>query len=279
MACWTMYNLRRFSTQIRSRSYVAYPVIPVGTGFVPTDLGADLWAWYDASYAPSVTIATGVSNLADRSGNARDATNGVGGTQPALASAVQNGLDALYYDATAAFVLDIPDMSALTAGTYVAIAKRDEDPPTGSGASGGDAGPVLYSGTSVENEHHPYNDGTIYDSFGSTVRKTAGNPTPSLASWFLFSARSAASDYEFYVNGTSLFSTGTNTVGFNTLPSIGLSRAAAQNYRFEGHIGEVVILGVAATTANRQKVEGYLAWKWGVESILPVGHPYELAPP
>lgn len=31
--------------------------------------------------------------------------------------------------------------------------------------------------------------------------------------------------------------------------------------------------------SDRQKVEGYLAWKWGLTGILPVGHPYIFAPP
>ena len=28
------------------------------------------------------------------------------------------------------------------------------------------------------------------------------------------------------------------------------------------------------TTTDRQKVEGYLAWKWGFNSSLPPSHPY-----
>jgi len=29
------------------------------------------------------------------------------------------------------------------------------------------------------------------------------------------------------------------------------------------------------TTSQRQQVEGYLAWKWGVQSALPVSHAYK----
>jgi hypothetical protein len=52
-----------------------------------------------------------------------------------------------------------------------------------------------------------------------------------------------------------------------------------QHYGFDGQIAEIVLLNVAATTLQRQKVEGYLAWKWGIESNLPGGHPYEFGPP
>jgi hypothetical protein len=51
MACWTMYNLRRFSTQIRTQSYVAYPNV-VGTD-------ADTTAWVSAVIANGGTVSGG----------------------------------------------------------------------------------------------------------------------------------------------------------------------------------------------------------------------------
>jgi len=33
------------------------------------------------------------------------------------------------------------------------------------------------------------------------------------------------------------------------------------------------------TPFNRQKVEGYLAWKWGLQSNLPTSHPFRAAAP
>jgi hypothetical protein len=45
-----------------------------------------------------------------------------------------------------------------------------------------------------------------------------------------------------------------------------------------GEIGEIVIISGENTT-DRQLIEGYLAWKWGTESQLVSGHPYENAAP
>lgn len=46
----------------------------------------------------------------------------------------------------------------------------------------------------------------------------------------------------------------------------------------DGYIAETVILS-DVTLATRQKIEGYLAWKWGLEADLPADHPYKnLAP-
>ena len=46
-----------------------------------------------------------------------------------------------------------------------------------------------------------------------------------------------------------------------------------------GYIGEVIVLNRVATNDEKQKIEGYLAWKWGLETDLPAGHPYENSPP
>jgi hypothetical protein len=46
-----------------------------------------------------------------------------------------------------------------------------------------------------------------------------------------------------------------------------------------GTISEVLVYNVNHTTTQRQEVEGYLAWKWGLQASLPAGHPYLSAAP
>ena len=41
-----------------------------------------------------------------------------------------------------------------------------------------------------------------------------------------------------------------------------------------GDLAEVIIYSTALTLSQRQQVEGYLAWKWGLQASLPGGHPY-----
>ena len=50
-----------------------------------------------------------------------------------------------------------------------------------------------------------------------------------------------------------------------------------ENYYREfyfGYIAEVLAFSKALTVADRQRIEGYLAWKWGLQSQLPALHPY-----
>lgn len=46
-----------------------------------------------------------------------------------------------------------------------------------------------------------------------------------------------------------------------------------------GLIGEVICYSNVLPLSNMQKVEGYLAWKWGLQSNLPSAHPYKYAAP
>lgn len=42
-----------------------------------------------------------------------------------------------------------------------------------------------------------------------------------------------------------------------------------------GPFAEVVCTSTRLTEADRQRVEGYMMWKWGLQANLPVGHPYK----
>lgn len=46
-----------------------------------------------------------------------------------------------------------------------------------------------------------------------------------------------------------------------------------------GDAAELCWFNEALSTSDRQKVEGYLAWKWGLDSYLPKSHPYGSGPP
>jgi hypothetical protein len=48
---------------------------------------------------------------------------------------------------------------------------------------------------------------------------------------------------------------------------------------WNGYLCEIIIYNYAVTAAERQLVEGYLAWKWGINASLAAGHPYQSSPP
>jgi hypothetical protein len=70
---------------------------------------------------------------------------------------------------------------------------------------------------------------------------------------------------------TTVFSPTTFTVG--AFKRTFLSDYAAAN------ISEILVVSSTLNEADRQKLEGYLAHKWGLRANLPSDHPYKLAPP
>jgi hypothetical protein len=87
--------------------------------------------------------------------------------------------------------------------------------------------------------------------------------------------------YSQYFNTTNstIFRDGTSNAGGNisnsscTGVTVG-SRNGGTSETFQGHIAEVIYYQRLLTTNERQLVEGYLAWKWGVQSNLPSTHPF-----
>ena len=81
-----------------------------------------------------------------------------------------------------------------------------------------------------------------------------------------------------YLNGTSAATAScTGNFGY-TAYGIGAAPAFPAEW-LQGYISEIIIYNASLTSTQRQKIEGYLAWKWGVQASLPAGHPFKTAAP
>lgn len=127
------------------------------------------------------------------------------------------------------------------------------------------------------------------------VRRIAGNSYKGTAGWFGSAAAQAAVVIDsissapnpmgkVYLNGT-LQADGAVAYGSSLSDSsvtdtlnIG-ARNNGASLAMDGDLHELIIYNAPLSQANREKVEGYLAWKWGLEGNLPSGHPYENAAP
>jgi hypothetical protein len=95
-------------------------------------------------------------------------------------------------------------------------------------------------------------------------------------------AATAADKIRHVVNGTVLAGTNTNTTSTSTSnASFTLQIAACGNNAVPliGYIAEFLVFNSQLSTTNRQRVEGYLAHKWGLTANLPADHPYKTAAP
>jgi hypothetical protein len=65
-------------------------------------------------------------------------------------------------------------------------------------------------------------------------------------------------------------------VASNALSTIGSLQGL---FFLNGFISEMVVTNGVLSTTDRQRLEGYLAHKWGLEANLPAGHPFKSLPP
>jgi len=101
--------------------------------------------------------------------------------------------------------------------------------------------------------------------------------SPSDTAWDLVSyTRTANSAYTFSWNGSLSYSGGTSLNA--NLPGLTVNTGgSAEPSTCE--LAEVIVYNSVLTTPQVQLVEGYLAWKWGLNANLPPAHPYKNAPP
>lgn len=95
-----------------------------------------------------------------------------------------------------------------------------------------------------------YQDGSIFRFYFAADRATSG--TISANTWYHLAVTRAGNDYKFYVNGTQVGSTYTNTdtVVASTTLWLGDHRANSGGFGFNGHMDEIRISNTVRYTAN-----------------------------
>jgi len=80
------------------------------------------------------------------------------------------------------------------------------------------------------------------------------------------------SSFSPYVNGSNV-----TALSGTVAAATGLFVGGPSNY-FNGSISEVLVYSSNLTSTQRQTIEGYLAWKWGIKPSLPTTHPFYSLP-
>ena len=212
-----------------------------------------------------VTPATNVASWDDLSGNNWIATQSTTANQPTLGT--DGGVDCLSFDGSNDFMTLGNVMASTASGFYIGLIKFIQD-PTAVGmpyVQSGSGNPVFWS------------DGNVYEQWGaSSNRPSFGNPTPSLTNWTIYQVQNdgTSNSHIVRINGTVL-GTSTSTVGWSATPRFG----GNSSYFFQGKIAEILALKRIPTQSEREYLEGYMAWRVGIASVLPAGHPYKSSAP
>lgn len=92
----------------------------------------------------------------------------------------------------------------------------------------------------------------------------------------IFTGMGASVYFNGNLNPTFISSTG--NFGFNRM-AFGQNVNLKANDGLDGTFGEILVYSNALPVTERQNLEGYLAWKWGINQYLPQAHPYYYSPP
>jgi len=242
--------------------------------------------WLDAANSSTITIATGVATWADRKGSGVNAVQATTANQPSYsATAFPGSLPGVLFDGSND-VMDISTtaMQNQTHGVYWVWSRSGAGtgvdvyrPSIGvlaSAGQGADRGSLHY----VKNSNnfgacYPYYQGAAlanYDLISGTVyANNVGN---------IMAFQSNTTGWGVWRNGTIESTTNIIATPDNTNVGYSLARQYTSSRASNIVIGEVIMVQTT-DTITRQKIEGYLAWKWGLTSSLPSDHPYKNARP
>ena len=237
-----------------------------------------LIAWYDGTNPNnnSASIPANGSQIStwyDKSGLGNNLTQANSGNQPTYATNVQNGLNAVYLNGSQ-FMLN--STVAFPAGNYSVFAICKTTSNNGNWQR-------LVNGTTGDNRLlFGVNSGNDYDGWGNSGgwndlnSTTIGGVNQNMQNiWYLKEIINSGTStgWQPLINGTLCdVRNSAATDAFTGLELGGYSGGA--NQPWIGYAAEILIYNAALSTLNRQKVEGYLAWKWGLQTSLPSSHPY-----
>ena len=249
---------------------------PATPGTPPAIAPSSLRVWLEATdkvYNTGTTLATNGQTVSSWGGLGTTTANATANTgtapAPTFQTNVVNGLPAVRFNSQALFLGNI--LTGWPAGSVFLVTKTSMDPPTNTALAGA---PLENWGSYNQYfDHQPYTDGTVYNSYGSTTRQTVGNPTPSLASQFRFiTIRSKAGQWNFRLDGTQLYNTTTNTVGWGTAPALGRGTAtyiSGATVYWVGDLFAVVACNAYLSDADATSMESYLTGRVGTQTPPP----------
>lgn len=249
--------------------------------FVPSDLG-NMGLWLDAADSATVTLVSGaVSQWNDKSGAGKNAVQGTPTKRPTYTSSLLNGKGGLTYDG----IDDCMPVASYATKPFISVfivTKTTNAKPF-----------FMEQGTDVNSVDGFYILGT--NAYAGATRRAANlnyalgpvnwlGPNDEIISYVTTSTPAVSgSIFSFWRSGNTVAltqSTGTTVADTTTTATLNIgSRNNGALIQMSGNLHEVIFYNAELSTTNRQKVEGYLAHKWGLTANLPVTHPYKTVAP
>jgi hypothetical protein len=230
--------------------------------------------WYDPSDASTITASgTQVTQVLDKSGNNRTLTRDGANPGPLTGTRTLNGLNVFEWAGNNC--LDNNSFTYNQSATplnIAIIARFDAASASGSFLLAGTTNTA--AGARMALRLNASNVFEILGGSGTGVNQLLN--TGQLANRnqaYLLLPRFNGPQSLWRVNGAQATS---GSVGVNSFTTMQFGHNEAEASDMTGFIAEIVAF---SSNSNAEIVEGYLAWKWGMQADLPAGHPYKGSPP
>ena len=258
---------------------LSFPIVTIGNSpynriFQPVDIpGCAMWL--DGADKSSMTFSgSSITQWNDKSGNQYHATVAAGRT----AATYSTALNSVYFpESTTGYETSYP--ADPTAETMFVVANNASPSINNNTIIGGQLGARSlgfgYSG----------NGGAITGRHGylqNEVEWLAATPNDSYTSgtigictgynnagYTYISANGAAFSAAYPINGGAFYAGTTTYLGVDT---------TTPAYYYVGYVMEIIFYNSVLSSSQREQVEAYLAWKWGIRSSLPPTHPGYILP-
>ncbi|MEY3005213.1 MAG: Cyanophage [Pseudomonadota bacterium] len=262
------------------------------TPWTPADLGASLALWLDADDASTITLnGSSVSQWDDKSGNDWHMSQAIATSQPAYITGGLNGRFVIRTDGNDRLGNTTTSLFRnVGVATWVAVGKYPLATGTGNSmllfcSTGVDALRTRFGLTANPSPGGQFM-GVAGRRLGSEGFATAPSSTARIVGSYFIEVGQA--DYanaraNHWTNGiqdltSASFQTAGNTSDTNPL-FVGVFGQSNVLSPTNTEIAEAIAIEGPLPTADRQKLEGYLAHKWGLAADLPAGHPYKAVAP
>ena len=257
-----------------------------GRPWTPADITTALWL--DASDASTVTTVSGaVSQWNDKSGNARHLTQGTAANRPAYQATGLNGLPTLQFDGFNDFLANTSYSFGASAYTFYCVVQYSGGAGTLGQlfmASPSPSNTTLATELSILNAVSGYK--TLSQKSSALIGASVGADVASLTGARIIGAGydgtgTATTDHLISYDGSDLTVQISGSFGYAS-PEAGFSiglRPIQGSVALNGLMSEAVFASSFLSISNRQRIEGYLAHKWGLAGNLPAGHPYKTSAP
>jgi hypothetical protein len=258
---------------------------PIPTAFLPSDISnPDIW--FDAAYLPNLTFDSTTCNItgwSNRGSIAVLAESNAGYIPPKLYQTTQNGLNVVTYGASANLFIET---MTLPYGERTCFAVFKQNQLTGPGKSitflqqnngynfGDFSFLIGYDGGNGSNFVATVNGGYCFPMFVNIPQNLTNYVMVSLIATF-----SDTGQQGIWYNGSNATTTWACPSENNAIDATYSLGGGTQDVAVSYEYAESIIFQSILSVADRERVEGYLVWKWGLRNLLPAEHPYKNAAP